>query len=183
MKGFTLLEVLLASVLGLLVFALLLSLFLHLSASGRLGEGRLANQLRARQTMRRLVPLVRLAASPNTAKDGVYLPDQNVTASNVVFSSPDDLMDPNPAAFDPRNPVYTLYQVRFDAAARQLTLQEIYAPGRSDVIATDIVAFNVTRTHPNGVILRLKTEAQVRDLRGTTRTVDYSIDEAIEVPQ
>ena len=182
-SAYSLVEILIAAGVGLALFAVMIALFVEFSASGRLGQGRLAIQLKARQAMRRVVPLVRLASSPNTAKDGIYLPDLNLTSTNVTFSSPDDLLTPNAPAFDPRNSLYFLYQVRLDSSNRKLLLSEIYAPSRSSTLATEIADFQVKRTHPNGVILRIKTDTSVRDLRGNQKTIDYTIEEAVEVPQ
>lgn len=172
-----------ASVIGLALLATLLAMFLQLSSAGRLGESRLAIQLRARQAMRRVIPWLRFASAPNTAQEGIYKPDLNATASNVVFSVPQDLLVTGAPVYNPRVPSDVLYQIRHNGGTRQLLLEDFYQPARHQLLATDIAAFNVTRTHVLGLMLRLRTEANVGDARGYTRKVDYQIQEALEVPQ
>ena len=84
-------------------------------------------------------------------------------------------------SFDPRNPSYFLMQIRHSGS--RLLMEDFYTPARSQLLANDIAAFNVTRTHELGVLIRIRTEARVRDSRGPTRTVDYQIEEALEVPE
>ncbi len=179
--GYTLIEVLLAAALGLLVFALMIGIFRQLSVAGRLGESRISSQLRARQAARRVVPYLRFATAPNTAVEAIYYPDQDTTASNVVFAVPENLLEPAPP-FDPRTPVYYLYQIRHDASSRKLILHDFYAPTKANTLATDIAAFNVTRNHLSGLVIRLRTEARARDGRGFEKVAPYEIDEAVEIP-
>ena len=180
-RGYTLIEVLVAAAIGLLVFAIMIGIFRQLSVAGRLGESRISSQLRARQAVRRVIPYLRFATAPNTAVEAVYYPDQDTTASNVVFSVPENLLETKPP-FDPRSPVYYLYQIRHDASSRKLILQDFYAPTKASTLAIDISAFNVTRNHLSGLVVRLRTEAKVRDGRGFDKVLPYQIDEAVEIP-
>jgi len=177
----TLIEVLLAAVLGLSFFAILIAIFLQLGAAGRMGGSRIDAQLRARQAARRVVPYLRFATPPNTAAEAIYYPDQDTTASNVVFAVPEDLLK-TATPFDPRNPSYYLYQIRHDSASKKLILEEFYSPTSATNLAIDIAAFNVTRIHLGGLVLRLRTESTARDARGYQKVVPYEIEEAVEVP-
>ena len=180
-RAYTLMEVLLAAALGLLVFAVMIGIFRQLSVAGRLGESRISSQLRARQAVRRVIPYLRFATAPNTAVEAIYYPDQDTTAGNVVFSVPENLLQSGPA-FDPRSPVYYLYQIRHDSSSRKLILHDFYTPTRASTLAIDISAFNVTRNHLSGLVVRLRTEARVRDGRGFDKILPYEIDEAVEIP-
>lgn len=177
----TLLEVLVASAVGLLVFAVLIAIFRQMVLAGQLGESRISSQLRARQAVRRVIPYLRFATAPNTAVEAIYHPDVDATASNVVFSVPENLLQSGPA-FNPRSPVYYLYQIRHDITSKKLLLQDFYAPTQSNTLAIDIAAFNVTRNHLNGLLVRLRTEAQSRDARGFSKLLPYQIEEAVEIP-
>lgn len=182
-RAFSLIEVMIVCLLGLALGGVILALFFQVTSSGRLGEGRLGNQLRARQAMRRVIPWIRFSTAPNTSQSGIYAPDTNITATNVVFAVPEDPLAVAPATFDPRSPSYFLMQIRYSPTNSSLILEDFYSPTRYQLLATDIAAFNVTRTHKLGVTVRIRTEAQVRDVRGNSRGVDYQIEESLEVPE
>lgn len=168
---------------GLALLTVMAGTFLRITNAGRLGSGRIANQLRARQAVRRIVPMLRFATAPNSMKNAIYYPDTSVAASNVVFALPENYLDPGATPFDPRSPVYYLYQLRHDNVRQKLILEDFYNPAQANTIAIGINAFNVTRTHPNGLVVRIGTQSSVRDEGGRTRTIDYQIDEAVEIPQ
>jgi hypothetical protein len=183
MRGFSLLEIILAGVLGLSVMTLGLLLFRRVGTASLSGSSQLELQLSTREGLRRLGPILRMATAPNSQANAIYSPALSQTAANVVFSSPDDQLASNPPPFDPRNPSYILLQVRYDSVSRRVLLEDFYNPTRHRVICRNVSDFRVTRTHRQGINLYLRREAQIKDARGFPKNISFYLQDAIQMPE
>ena len=178
-RGGTLAEVLVAcTILGLLGIVLL-EIFLHISSAAGFGASRLAIQQRVRETMRRVAPLLRQAIRPNFGVEAIYLPPIHVTASNVVFAVPENLLTPPSLPFDPRKPDPHLYQMRFSGT--QLVLQDIYNPASTRVLGDQLVKVSFTRSQTSCVNVLVQVQAQIRGASGKARTEDYNLQTSIQL--
>lgn len=182
-RGFTIAEVLVAAGVGLLVMAMGLAIFLKMSDAGRLGESWLSLQLNAREVDRRLLPLLRMATPPNSAREGIYLPEDANPAATVVFCVPEDLLAATPAPFDPRAPVYHLVQIRHDVPRQQLLLEDYYHPERVRVLGRNVTQFQVVRADRAGLTFTLEFRLVTRDARGLPKPLSYKLSDSVQLPE
>ncbi|MBT9588235.1 hypothetical protein IV102_33165 [bacterium] len=182
-RAFSIAEVLVAAGIGLALMALGLRLFLQIGAATLSGSSQLELQLSTRETLRRLVPYLKMATPPNSQQTAVYAPDIGQTAGNVVFCSPEDVFDASPPAFDPRNPSYILLQVRWDTATQKLILEDFYNPTRNSILARKVSKFRVTRSHRIGLRIEVERQTLSRDLRGNPKTVRFELSDTLQLPE
>ena len=183
MRAFTILEVLIAGAVGLLLIGVGLAVFLRLGSASLSGSSQLQLQLMTRETLRKIVPMLKMATAPNSQQTAIYSPDIGATAANVVFSSPEDLLNPNPPAFDPRDPVYLLLQMRWDSTSRQLLLEDFYSPTRYTILGNQISDFKVARTQRIGLRLQLERQTLIRDSRGYSKPVKFDLADTLQLPE
>lgn len=182
-RAFSLTEVLVAAGVGLMLMAIALLLLRRITTASMSGGSQLQLQLTTRETLRKIVPMLKMATSPNSQQTAIYSPDLGATAANVVFCSPEDLLDATPPAFNPRDPLYILLQVRYDASSRQILLEDFYSPTRYTVLGYQVSEFKVTRTQRIGLRLELARQAMVRDSAGYTKPVDYELSDSLQLPE
>lgn len=182
-RAFTLSELLVGVALGLALMGLGLLMFRSIGHASLTGGSQLELQVRVRECIRRLTPLVKLATPPNSQQTAIYAPDIGVTASNCVYCSPEDSVALSPPAFDPRNATYTLLQVRWDTATRDLILEDFYNPTRQRVLARNLSLFSVTRVHRIGLRFVVEQQAQVRDFRGFPKVQRFQLSDALQLPE
>ena len=176
-------EVLVAAGLGLVLMAVALVLFRRVTSASFAGASRLQLQLSTRETLRKIVPLLKMATPPNSQQTGIYSPDLGVTAGNVVFCSPEDMLHPNPPEFNPRDPVYLLLQIRHDATSRQILLEDFYTPARHTVLGYQVRDFQVVHTQRIGLRLKIVRELTVRDPLGHSKPLQYELSDSLQLPE
>lgn len=182
-RALTLPEVLVAASVGLMLMAIALVLLRRITAASVSGSSQLQLQLTTRETLRKIVPMLKMATSPNSQQTGIYSPDLGVTAGNVVFCSPEDLLNASPPPFNPRDPNYILLQIRYQPASHQLLLEDFYSPTRYTVLGYQVHQFKVSRTHRIGLRLELTRQALVRDSAGYSKPVDYQLSDSLQLPE
>lgn len=182
-RALTLPEVLVAAGIGLMLMAVALLLLRRVTSASLSGGSRLQLQLSTRETLRKIVPLLKMATPPNSQQTGIYSPDLGVTAANVVFCSPEDMLNPNPPEFNPRDPVYILLQLRHDPASRKLLLEDFYHPDRYTVLGHQVSDFQVVHTQRIGLRLKIVREMPVRDHLGYTKPLQYELSDTLQLPE
>lgn len=183
LRAFTLAEVLVAGALALVVLGIGLVLLRRLGSASLSGSSQLQLQLNTRETMRKLVPMLKMATPPNSQQTAVYHPDIGATAANVVFCSPEDMLNPSPTAFNPRDPVYMLLQVRWDSYSQRLFLEDFYNPTRFTVLGHQVSKFAVVRSTRIGLRLDLERQTTIKDSRGYPKTVKFELADTIQLPE
>lgn len=119
-RGFTLAEVLVAGTILFGVTAILALIFSSSYAAFRRGTSRLSTTQRAREVVRRLMPIVMSAVAPNSTLEAVYYPPSNRgggtdhIGTEIRLHSADDILTPM-AAVNPRNPIVHQFRVRLIA--------------------------------------------------------------------
>jgi len=187
MKGkqaMTLMEVLVSVGLISLVSLFLLAIFGQISSATRLGDGHLAVQQRGREVMRRSLPTIRRAIAPNAAQDAIYAPAVGATASTLSFSSTEDLLNPAAPPFDPRAPVFHLYNLRYVAATREVLLEDtdnLALPART--LGREVQLMEFTRVDRFGVRVRVNVQGTVRSSTNVTRQISFPLESVVSLPQ
>lgn len=179
----TLPELVVAGTIAIVLMAVGLLLFRRVSSASLSGASQLELQLSTRESLRRLVPILKMATPPNSQQTGIYSPDIGITAANVVFCSPEDLLNLHPPAFNPRDPFYILLQVRYEASSRQIILEDFYAPSRHNVLAHQVSDFKVSRLHRIGLRLQIERQTQINDSRGYPKTVKFQLFDVLQLPE
>lgn len=182
-RALSLTEVLVAAGVGLMLMAIGLLLLRRLTSASVSGSSQLQLQLTTRETLRKIVPMLKLATSPNSQQTAIYSPELGVSAANVVFCSPEDLLDESPPAFNPRDPHYILLQIRYDATSRQILLEDFYSPTRYTVLGYQVSDFKVARTQRIGLRLELARQTTVRDSAGHSKPLEYQLSDSLQLPE
>ncbi|MBX3168706.1 MAG: hypothetical protein KF760_14925 [Candidatus Eremiobacteraeota bacterium] len=182
-RAMTLAEVLVAGALSLVLLGVGLVLLRRLGSASLSGSSQLQLQLTTRETLRKIVPMLKLATAPNSQQTAIYTPDIGATAANVVFCSPEDLLNPNPPAFNPRDPFYILLQIRYAADKRQILLEDFYAPERYTVLGHQVSDFQVARTQRIGLRLQMERQATIRDSRGFPKPIKFQLSDSLQLPE
>ena len=173
---------LVAGALGLVLMALGLMLFRRIGSASLAGSSQLQLQTSTRETLRRIPPILRMAMPPNSQQTAIYYPDIGASAANVVFCCPEDLVDnTSSATFNPRDPVYFLFQMRWEPATQQIVLEDFYSPDRSRIMARQVSAFRVARTQRIGLRLQLERQVTIRDSRGYPKVQRFELSETFQL--
>lgn len=178
-RGLSLAEVLVAmAVMGVLSIALL-NIFGLTMTSVRHGEGHLAMQMKAREAVRRLEPLLSTAIPPTTTQEAIYLPAVGGSGTSIRWSSTEDLFGTN--AITPRAPHFYLYEINFAGGA--LTMRRIDPPGPdSRVLATNLDAASFEHLTLNTVRVQVQVSEQVRRAAGAHETLTQKLETLIQLP-
>lgn len=150
-------------------------------ASSHHGSQRQDLQIAVREAVRRAVPLLRAAVAPNEVLPAIYQPGMGASASEVVFYSTEELMNPA-ATFDPRNPVYLLYRMRHDPVEEVLWLEDTAGALEPRVVGRNITAATFERTGERSLRLHVSSEIEVRGATGQRRLEDYTLQSGIHLP-
>lgn len=178
-RGLSLAEVLVAmGVMGLLSLALM-NVFGVTMTTVRHGEGHLAMQQKARETMRRLEPILSTAIPPTTTQEAIYAPTMGNTLPSVQWSSTEDLFGNAPIV--PRAPDFYLYEIIFNAGT--LTMRRIDPPlADSRILGTNLTAVSFQRISLYTLRVQIEVQEQVRRAAGARETMSHRLETLIQLP-
>ncbi|MBS2033634.1 hypothetical protein JST97_01525 [bacterium] len=176
-------ELIVACAIGVMLMAIGMLLFRRVTFASLSGSSQLQLQLSTRESLRRMVPLLKMATPPNSQQTAIYSPDIGLTTGNIVFCCPEDLLNPQPPPFDPRDPFYILLQIRYDPSSREVLLEDFYTPTRSNVLAYQVSDFKISRLHRIGLRLQIERQILINDSRGYPKPVKYQLSDVLQLPE
>ncbi|MEW6280872.1 MAG: type II secretion system protein [Candidatus Eremiobacterota bacterium] len=181
LRGLTLPEILVAMTLLGLIGLVTLQIFLTTRTVLNFGSGRMDVQQTARETLRRLVPLVESAIPRNLAQGAVLLPADGASGSRLEFLSTQDHL--GGTALDPRNPVYYRFAI-FRQPDGDVFLEQTNPattlPRRR--LARGLRELFFENQGGTSVRIRVQAVGTVRNARGADRDVQSTLETLVFLP-
>ncbi|GMU54793.1 MAG: hypothetical protein AMXMBFR33_39390 [Candidatus Xenobia bacterium] len=179
-RGFTVLELLVSSLLLSMIGLATIQIFMASISTYSHQDGRIALYHSARENLERIVPLL-------VSAESVTFPLAGGTSSTLVFSAGRDYH--NQVPYNPANPIGYNYRVRL---VNNDILLELYngdvatttrVLGRSTPERT-ITGLSFTRpaAAASTVQVQVRVQGQVKSARSQLRTIDYMLETAAHVP-
>lgn len=179
-RGFTVLELLVSSLLLSMIGLATIQIFMASISTYSHQDGRIALYHSARENLERIVPLL-------VSAESVTFPLAGGTSSTLVFSAGRDYH--NQVPYNPTNPVSYNYRVRL---VNNDILLELY---NGDVATTTRVlgrstpertitglSFIRPAAAASTVQVQVRVQGQVKSARSQLRTIDYMLETAAHVP-
>ena len=183
-KGLTLAEVIVAcGVLMVLGTALIMCYNVCLPVY-RQGGGRIDVQQHCRETVRRIVPLLNSAISPDGVQEALFAPAPvGAVDTKIEFATTLDALGASAmGSVDPRNPTFYRYRIRFDGTASQIVLEDVDQPSRSRVLAREVQNVAFYRVALDAVKIHVESMILIRGARNQQRTVSHVLETVQQVP-
>lgn len=168
-RGLALLELLLASSLLSLLFAVLLALFSQSRGAGELGVARLSLRAQHRESHKRLAPLLRSAIPPDEVQPAIGWPTLGQSDSLVKFHAPENLLDRG-IPFDPRLPEYPEYTAKLAGDLLQAQLSD--GSGSSRRLGTGFTQVVFRRIGTRALEIELRSQSELRGLTRQLRSIE-----------
>lgn len=179
-RGFTVLELLVSSLLLSMIGLATIQIFMASISTYSHQDGRIALYHSARENLERIVPLL-------VSAESVTFPLAGGTSSTLVFNAGRDYH--NQVPYNPVNPLSYNYRVRL---VNNDILLELYngdvatttrVLGRSTPERT-ITGLSFTRpaAAASTVQVQVRVQGQVKSARSQLRTIDYMLETAAHVP-
>ena len=182
-RGLSLVEVLIVCAILGVMGSVLTYIYSVALTTYRQGGGRVDIQQRARESIRRIAPLISTAIPPNSVQEAIYSPALGASDVQMSFCTPLDLLaNETVASTNPRAPRYLLFRIRFDAPSSTVVLEDPANPARSQVLARKVRALTFQRVAVDSVKIHVEVETRIIGARFKERTVDAALDTLQQVP-
>lgn len=183
--GLTLIELIVCMGMLTVMVCLLAAIWNSAYAVFRRGTSRMSVTQQAREVVRRVTPLIMCAKAPNEISEAVITPVIGANASNVDFTTADNILAPE-GPVNARNPVHYRFEI-YRAPDRTVRVRELNLTSGAPAGPERILAYNIEEIHferlaANLVHFRAITADDIRNASNQEETLKVERSAVIAIP-
>ncbi|MFA7483771.1 MAG: hypothetical protein WC314_24950 [Vulcanimicrobiota bacterium] len=180
-RGITITEALVASSILVIMSVIFAAITGQVRTSSEGGSKKIEIRAIHRETQQRLALIFRRAIAPNEIDPAIVSPDPQQSGEEVRFHAPLDLLDPE-QAFDPRNPEYPEFNLRFNPAGGCLVISKTDGTGVTQRIGRGLSQVRFHRAHAHTLEITLESVKQVRGASAGEKKIRETSKSVVRLP-